>query len=134
MGGVGGMTQTPPKPKRKINLASPALQQAKYIVDGLVKSVYWAAFLVLWSAGCSVHTQNSPLGPPERMIPAMADTCGIASLTAPIGAHFTVLANQTIQQELRVLWPGQDVTAQIKPGRVNAKVTDQGRLLRLFCG
>lgn len=44
------------------------------------------------------------------------------------------LADFTLAGPLRVLWPGQEVTDEIRPDRLNAQVDVTGRISRLFCG
>jgi len=65
---------------------------------------------------------------------ADARACPAASLAAHVGAPFTVLAPVPLPDGLRVLRPGQVLTQDLQPRRLNAQVDGQGRILRLFCG
>jgi len=51
-----------------------------------------------------------------------------------IGQDFVSLADQPLLGSLRVIWPGQEVTSDILPTRLNAEVSDQGLILGLSCG
>ena len=41
---------------------------------------------------------------------------------------------QSLPGDLRVLWPGQRVTDEVQPLRMNAQVSDSGTIRRVFCG
>lgn len=81
--------------------------------------------------------QIQHFGAPTRVLPAavVADaTCGAGAALALVGDHFTALADLALPGELRVLWPGQRVTDEVQPLRLNAQVSDNGTIRRLFCG
>lgn len=44
------------------------------------------------------------------------------------------LADFPINGPLRVLWPGQEITNDLQPQRLNAQVDVTGAILRLLCG
>jgi hypothetical protein len=44
------------------------------------------------------------------------------------------LADFRLIGPLRVLWPGQEITNDIVPTRLNAEVDVTGRIQRLICG
>lgn len=75
------------------------------------------------------------MGPVDEMIPPQPDRCGLADLPADLpGQQMAELARFPLAARLRVLWPGQEVTDEIRPDRINAEVDVQGRIRRLFCG
>lgn len=65
-----------------------------------------------------------------------ADRTGCPAHALPdlAGKPFTALAGISLPDGLRVLRPGQTVTPDLQPRRLNAQVDDAGRILRLFCG
>ena len=81
----------------------------------------------------------SACAPPQitaDVLAAGADrrSCPAHALQAQTGRPFTVLADVPLPDGLRVLRPGQTVTRDLQPARLNAQVDDAGRILRLFCG
>jgi hypothetical protein len=64
------------------------------------------------------------LGPVDEMLPDLPDSCGLFALSELRGQ----------MGPLRVLWPGQEITNEIVPTRLNAEVDVTGRILRLICG
>lgn len=94
--------------------------------------------VVLWLlallSGCGGWSLVSRMGQVEDMVPRLPDRCGIAALPALTGQPMTTLADHTLAGPLRVVWPGQEVTSEVQVNRLNARVDDQARILRLFCG
>lgn len=86
-------------------------------------------------AGCNRPPTYMTMGPVDEMLPQhLPDQCGAADLAALTGSDFTSLADHQLVGPLRVLWPGQEITAEIQAARLNAQVNTTGRILRLFCG
>ncbi len=88
------------------------------------------ALTALILAGCT---------PPQITVDRLAAgadgrSCPAQSLQGTLGHPFTVLAPVPLPDGLRVLRPGQTVTRDLQPARLNAQVDDTGRILRLFCG
>ena len=77
---------------------------------------------------------QAKLGPVAKMLPDLPDTCGVSATADLRGKDFALLADRTLRGPLRVIWPGQDITSDIDGGRLNAQVTNEGRITRLFCG
>ncbi len=75
-----------------------------------------------------------PLGPPEQVIPPMGDDCGVARLGGHIGRDLASLAGIPLPGDLRAIRPGQEVTRDLSPTRLNVQLDAGGRILRLFCG
>lgn len=87
-------------------------------------------FVVLL-AGCGGVTR---VGPPEAVLPRLADRCGVALVDRLVGQPFVALADVDLPGPLRVLYPGQEVTAEVEPARLNASVDGETRIRRVFCG
>ena len=68
------------------------------------------------------------------MLPPQPDTCGLAALPDLTGQPMARLADFDLIGPLRVLWPGQEITNDIQPLRLNAQVDVTGSILRLMCG
>ena len=86
-------------------------------------------------AGCGRSPTYMTMGPVHEMIPRdLPDSCGAADLAMLTGSDFTSLADHRLVGPLRVLWPGQEITAEVQQMRLNAQVNTDGRILRLFCG
>ncbi|MGL6209898.1 MAG: I78 family peptidase inhibitor [Paracoccaceae bacterium] len=88
----------------------------------------WGVLLV---AGCVAVER---VGPAERMLPVLADRCGVAQVSAVMGQPFVGLAEYRLPGTLRVLYPEQVVTREVQPMRLNAAVDGTGRVVALFCG
>lgn len=84
--------------------------------------------------GCSLFTTPPRVGLVTDMVPALPDHCGATPLLPLVGQPFTALANHPDLAELRVVWPEQEVTSELRGRRINAMVDNDGRILRLFCG
>lgn len=83
-------------------------------------------------AGC---LRTGPmLGPVDEMLPDLPDSCGLAALSDLRGQPMERLADFRLMGPLRVLWPGQEITNDIVPTRLNAEVDVTGRIQRLICG
>jgi Peptidase inhibitor I78 family len=94
----------------------------------------WVALLWLL-AGCALFAPRDMVGPvDEVMFAAQPDSCGLAAVAGLQGQDFTELADHRLIGQLRVIWPGQEVMSGLVPTRLNAQVSDQGRIGRLFCG
>lgn len=85
----------------------------------------------------AVATQTQQFGAPGRVLPEALvanGACGAEAALALVGDHFTALADLSLPGDLRVLWPGQRVTDEVQPLRMNAQVSDSGTIRRVFCG
>lgn len=74
------------------------------------------------------------MGPVDEMLSPQPDQCGLAALPDLRGAPMARLADFQLVGPLRVLWPGQEITNEVSPARLNAEVDVTGRILRLMCG
>lgn len=96
----------------------------------------WALLcLTLSGCGLSFFAQRGPaIVPPLALATSDVRGCGHDALTHLIGKPFPELANYRLPGHLRVLHPGQGVTRDLMPDRLNAQVTESGDILNLFCG
>lgn len=85
-------------------------------------------------AGCLPVMGGYRMGPVDEMLPSLPDRCGLAALSGLTGQPMERLADFRLIGPLRVLWPGQEITNEIDPTRLNAEVDVTGRILRLACG
>jgi hypothetical protein len=69
-----------------------------------------------------------------RLADEAVQGCDDDKLQDVTGQPFTELANYRLRGHLRVLRPGQGVTRDLMPDRLNAQVDEAGVVLRLFCG
>lgn len=86
-------------------------------------------------AGCTPVAPVEPIeiGRPGIILPELSDTCGAGPLAELIGQNFSVLSGLPIS-DLRVIMPGQMVTTDFSPSRLNAEVDSLGIIRRLYCG
>lgn len=62
------------------------------------------------------------------------DTCGAATHGALIGQDATALERVLIMRQVRVIRPGDMVTADYAPGRINFQIDDTNTIARITCG
>ncbi len=74
------------------------------------------------------------MGPVDEMLPPQPDLCGLSALPPLRGQPMDRLADFRLPGPLRVLWPGQEITNEVQPDRLNAEVDVTGRIRRLICG
>ena len=84
-------------------------------------------------AACAMGGQVR-MGPVSKMLKPQPDLCGAAGLIDVVGQPFTLLADHPLAGPLRILWPGQEITDEVVPTRLNAEVTNDQLILRLSCG
>ena len=66
--------------------------------------------------------------------PAAEDTCGAAGLAALIGQPVSQFSAQTRQGPARVIRPGQPVTMDYNPLRLNVLLDADDRIVGVSCG
>lgn len=74
------------------------------------------------------------IGPVTKMLPPQPDLCGAEALAGMVGKDFAGLSDHNLIGELRIIWPGQEITDDVVPHRLDAMVTNDQRITRLFCG
>ncbi len=63
-----------------------------------------------------------------------SDQCGAGQVQGLVGQPFVALAEVDLPGDLRVLYPGQMVVAEVQPRRLNAAVDGAARIRDVFCG
>lgn len=79
----------------------------------------------------SVPTRPSPSPVPAK--PAM-DACGAANLQNLRGKPLSTLNSMQFSQPLRIILPGQMVTQDYRPERLNVEIDAQSVIVRVRCG
>lgn len=82
-------------------------------------------------------SRTEEYGAPGRVLPVEVldpAACGAFDAREFVGAHFTELAALSLQGQMRILWPGQRVTDEVQPQRLNVQVSDSGTVRQVFCG
>ncbi|MFC3181633.1 I78 family peptidase inhibitor [Cypionkella sinensis] len=102
------------------------------VVSGMRRAALGALVAVCLSA-CVMGGQVR-MGPVAKMLKPQPDLCGAAALIDVVGQPFTLLADHQLVGPLRILWPGQEITDEVVPNRLNAEVTNDQLILRLSCG
>lgn len=92
-----------------------------------------AVLLAGLATGC-VDFGYSRIGQVDKILPPQPDHCGARDLGNLVGKPFPLLADNNLRGELRVIWPGQEITGEIIPTRLDAQVNDDQTIKRLFCG
>lgn len=84
--------------------------------------------LVLVLAGCDpVLVVGTP--PPDD-----ADACGAPGLESLLGEPAQAVTSMVLANPYRIIAPGQAVTDDYSPGRINFELDGNGRIARIFCG
>jgi len=73
-------------------------------------------------------------GPVNPVPPAAEDTCGAAGLASLIGQPVSQFNRQARQGPARVIRPGQPVTMDYNPLRLNVLLDADDRIVGLSCG
>ena len=74
-----------------------------------------------------------PAGPPAD--PVQVGTCDAERLSAEfVGLPSSVLAATTFTLPIRIVRPGDAVTMDFNPNRINFELDDAGRVARVTCG
>jgi len=71
---------------------------------------------------------------PPRVPPQGADNCGAGDHAGLVGLDATALEQVLILGPVRVIRPGDAVTMDQRPGRINFVVSEAGRIERISCG
>ena len=72
--------------------------------------------------------------PPATLVQQQVQGCGQDQVSHLVGQPFTELAKFRLRGHLRVLRPGQGITRDLMPDRLNVQVDGAGVILHLFCG
>lgn len=90
-----------------------------------------AAALALILTGCTGDTRPPP-GP--VVPPTETDSCGAAQYAGLIGQDATALERVLILGQVRVIRPGDAVTMDYRPERINFEIDAGERIARITCG
>lgn len=92
-----------------------------------------AALLLLpLLAACAAPVPPQPALPP---LPAPSeDTCNATPRAALIGQPATALERVYILGPVRIIRPGEGVTMDFSPARINFDLDATDRIARIFCG
>ncbi len=85
--------------------------------------------LCLAVVGCAAPEVELPPAPTPQ-----SDTCGAAPYTRLIGQDATELERELILRQVRIIRPGDLVTQDFVPTRINFVVGPAGRIARIYCG
>jgi hypothetical protein len=72
---------------------------------------------------------------PAPALPSPADdTCGASGLSSYIGQDGSILDTARFANPIRVIRPGDVVTMDFNPQRLNAELDELGKIVRIRCG
>jgi len=108
-------------------------------LTGIGKSVCGLLLMLGTGGGCgrtfgSDYAPGPAILPPSDLAAKSVEGCGAGDLAAVQGKHFTTLAEVQLKGQLRVLRPGQGLTRDLMPDRLNVQIDGNGIVLRMFCG
>lgn len=92
------------------------------------------ALLALMLAACTPDLAPGPLPNDPPPLPDPAGACGAADLQDLQGRPARVLHSLRFAQPVRVIRPGQAVTMEYNPARLNIEIDAAERIARLSCG
>ena len=89
--------------------------------------------------GCDPATPTpAPVPPPDAPVPGPPDpaddTCGAARYSGLLNQSEAQIATLGFDQPARIIRPGDPVTMDFNPGRINFLLDDQGNVDRIYCG
>ncbi len=85
----------------------------------------------LLAAACAA----APAAPPPQPVPPPAeDSCGAAPYARLVGQDATALERELILKPVRLIRPGDAVTMDFNPQRMNFEIDAANRIARIFCG
>ena len=91
----------------------------------------FSVFLLLF--GCAT-LPDAPAVPGPAVPPPEEDSCGAGEYAALVGQDATALERVLIMREVRVIRPGQPVTADFRPQRINFVIGSDEKIERISCG
>ena len=98
------------------------------------------AIAVLALAGCGTLGSGTgpatpPGAPPSGSYPTgLQNTCDGERYGTLVGQDATVLERILIMRQIRVIRPGQVVTQDYRPERINFEIAPSGAISRITCG
>ena len=91
----------------------------------------WMLILGLAVAGCDQPAPQSPCGSDGADV-SLSDG-GAEKLQGLVGQPELVVRQMTLPQSARVIRPGQAITADFRPDRLNVEIGKDGRIGRIGC-
>lgn len=76
-------------------------------------------------AGCESKPPEGPVN--------LAPTCGADRLQGLIGQDIGVITEIDLPEELRIIHPGDSITEDYRPSRLNIRVDENGIIDRVWC-
>ena len=77
-------------------------------------------------------------GPADPAVPSVpppeADTCKAAQFAGLIGQDATALERVLIMRQIRVIRPGDAITMDLRPTRINFDISEAEAIARIWCG
>ncbi len=95
-----------------------------------MKILYLMAPLALLAA-CETPVPQVPAGP--ALPPVAQDTCNANQYGALIGQDATALEDVLIMRQVRVIRPGQPVTMDFRPDRINFNIGADNQITSINC-
>jgi hypothetical protein len=71
---------------------------------------------------------------PDGGIGDTPDTCGASGLQSLLGEHPEAVTSILLQNPYRIIRPGEAVTMDFNPERINFEVDEQDLIARIYCG
>lgn len=97
-----------------------------------MKSKYFAVPFLAFAA---CDTLPEPVSVPILPIPPAAqDTCGAAENAGLVGQDATALERVLLMGQVRIIRPGQAVTQDFRPTRINFNIDASNRIASISCG
>jgi len=86
-------------------------------------------------AACGSGVQvSAPVSSGPTIPPPQSDTCQATPYARLIGQDATALERELILRQVRLIRPGDAVTQDFRPVRLNFEIGPDNRILRIFCG
>lgn len=89
--------------------------------------------LLLAPMALAACVETAPM-PPAPVDPTPVNACGALDLQFLVGERASVLETMRFSQQVRVIRPGQAVTMDYSPARLNIEVNSAERISRVSCG
>ena len=85
---------------------------------------------MLLLAACMPVLPSDPMPYPEPD----SNACGAAELQGLVGQRASVLDTMRFSQPTRIIRPGEAVTMDYSPNRLNIEINESDRIARVSCG
>jgi hypothetical protein len=75
-----------------------------------------------------------PMAETPEPVPAEEDACGASGLQDLVGQDVSVVAAMTFLAPMRIIRPGEAVTMDFNPARLNVELDAADVIVRVYCG